>query len=217
MNFTILLFVSLFCGLIWAQDDVIPPETEENTEIQSCFPDMCNLLKEFGAMREKLGVMENRLKDSETKLKDSENQIIELKNKERTMVVFSAGTGGNGAIGPFNTETTVIYRTVKTNIGNAYSPFTGIFAAPVPGVYYFTFFYHAGGANPVSLALVKNGQAVATAYDHRTSHDGADNGGNAVFLQLQKGDQVFVRLGANTNIWGNDAITTFSGFLISEV
>lgn len=69
----------------------------------------------------------------------------------------------------------------------------------------------------MSLSLIKNNQVVVTAYDHRTSHDGADNGGNAVFLQLQQGDQVYVRLGANTNVWGNDAITTFSGFLVSHV
>lgn len=68
MNFPILLFVLLFCGLISAQQD--------GTETQSCFPDMCNFLKEFGAMKEKLGAME-------TRLKDSENQILELKNKGR--------------------------------------------------------------------------------------------------------------------------------------
>nr|BAP19105.1 C1q-like 23 kDa protein [Oplegnathus fasciatus] len=210
MNFTILLSVSLCTRLLFAQDDGNTPETEKNIETQSCFPDMCNFLKEFGAMKEKLGAME-------TTLKESAKQILELKNKERTTVIFSAATGGNGAIGPFSTATTLIYRTVKTNIGNAYSPFTGIFAAPVTGTYYFTFFYHAGGAHPVSLTLTKNDQVVVTTYDHRTSHDGADNGGNAVFLQLQQGDQVYVRLGANTNVWGNNDITTFSGFLVSHV
>lgn len=92
----------------------------------------------------------------------------------------------------------------------------GIFAAPVTGMYYFTFFYHAGGAHPVSLALIKNNQIVVTAYDHQTANDGADNGGNAVFVQLQQGDQVYVRLGATTTIWGNNDITTFSGFLVSQ-
>ncbi|KAA8582659.1 hypothetical protein FQN60_006330, partial [Etheostoma spectabile] len=139
MRCTILLFVSLFCGLILAQDGGNPPETEITSETQSCFPHKCDLLKEFGALREKLGVME-------TRLKDSENQILELKKK-------------------------------------------GIFAAPVPGLYYFTFYYHAGGSHPVSLVLIKNSQSVVTAYDHQTLSDGADNGGNAVFMQLQQGDQ----------------------------
>ncbi|KAK2862911.1 hypothetical protein Q5P01_002444 [Channa striata] len=171
---------------------------------------MCNLLKEFGAMREKLGAMED-------KLKENENQIIELKNKEKNKVFFSAATGGFGPIGPFSTDTTVIYRTVITNIGSAYNQFTGIFTAPVAGIYYFTFFYHAGGGNVVSLKLIKNNQIVVTSFDHRSLQDGADNGGNAVLLQLQQGDQVFVRLSANTHVWGNNEITTFSGFLVSQV
>ncbi|XP_051256964.1 uncharacterized protein LOC127363979 isoform X4 [Dicentrarchus labrax] len=252
MNFTIVLSMLLYCSLILAQDDVNVPETERTNETQSCFPDMCEFLKEFGAMTEKQRVMETRLKngetrlkdaetrlkdsetrlkdsetrlkdsetrlkDSETRLMDSENQILELKSKEKTVVVFSAAAGGSGHIGPFNTDTTVVYKVVKTNIGNAYSQFTGTFAAPVPGIYYFTFFYHAGGSQRVSLTLIKNNESVVTTYDHTTSHDGADNGGNAVFLQLQQGDQVYVRLGANTHVWGDNFITTFSGFLVSQV
>lgn len=68
----------------------------------------------------------------------------------------------------------------------------------------------------MSLALIKNSQRVVTAYDHQTLNDGADNGSNAVFVQLQEGDQVFIRLDANTNVWANNEITTFNGFLVNQ-
>uniref|UniRef100_A0A8C9X4F0 C1q domain-containing protein n=1 Tax=Sander lucioperca TaxID=283035 RepID=A0A8C9X4F0_SANLU len=192
MNFTILLFVSMFCSLILAQDETTDAtETEETGETKSCYPDMCDLLTEFGAMREKLTSVE-------TRLKESENQILEIRNKdiakyyinvffptERTKVMFSAAAGeGDKSIGPFNTDTTLIYRRVITNIGGAYSPSTGIFTAPVAGVYYFTIFYHAGGEKEGKLLLYKNNDMVVMTHDQCSDSDGADNGGNAAFLQL---------------------------------
>ncbi|XP_030286439.1 complement C1q tumor necrosis factor-related protein 6-like [Sparus aurata] len=170
---------------------------------------MCDLLKEFSAMTEKLKAME-------TRLKESENQITDLKNKERIKVIFSAAKGdGNIDIGPFNTAKTLIYRRVITNIGDAYNRFTGIFVAPVAGVYYFSIFYHAGGRYPASLAIYKNDQ-VTVMTGHNPSKS-AINGGNAVFLQLQRGDQVFVRLVRNTYVWGSLYHTTFSGFLVTQM
>lgn len=74
MNFTTFWFVLLFCGLVLAQEDGNTAGTEENAGLHSCFPDMCDLLKEFSAMTEKLKAME-------TRLKESENQITDLKNK----------------------------------------------------------------------------------------------------------------------------------------
>ena len=81
-------FALLFCGLVLAQDEGSTAGTEGNVEVQSCFPDMCDLLKEFGAMTEKLKAMETRLtvsetrhRDSEIRLNNSENQILELRNK----------------------------------------------------------------------------------------------------------------------------------------
>uniref|UniRef100_A0A8C4GX98 C1q domain-containing protein n=1 Tax=Dicentrarchus labrax TaxID=13489 RepID=A0A8C4GX98_DICLA len=152
MNFTIVLSMLLYCNLILAQADVNVPEAEKTSETQSCFPDMCDFLKEFCAMKEKQRVMETRLKDSENQ------NLIHFKTS------------------------------VENSFGAALGE--GIFAAPVPGIYYFTFFYHAGGSRAVFLYLMKNNQAVVTTSDHATSHDLADNGGSAVFLQLQQGDQV---------------------------
>uniref|UniRef100_A0A8C9WZM1 Collagen alpha-2(VIII) chain-like n=1 Tax=Sander lucioperca TaxID=283035 RepID=A0A8C9WZM1_SANLU len=251
MKSTILLFVSLFCGLILAQDDGSTTETENNSTPGSCFPDMCDILQQLGALKEKLSSVETRLADSETKLADSETrlaasetklaasetrlaasetklaasetrlaasetQIQELKNKERTKVIFSTAAGGVSDIGPFNTDTTLIYRRVITNIGGAYSPSTGIFTAPVAGVYYFTMFYHAGGAHYSGLNLIKNNEDIVKTSDHPSSSDPSDNGGNAAFLQLQPGDTVFVRLATNNFIWGTDYHTTFSGFLVTS-
>ncbi|XP_022073393.2 complement C1q-like protein 3 [Acanthochromis polyacanthus] len=172
---------------------------------------------EFAAMKERLEVVENLLKDSKTRQVNYENQIAELRRQSTVNVMFTAATGGNGPIGPYNTATTLIYRTVITNIGSGYSPYTGIFTAPVPGFYYFTFFYHAGGEHVVALGLFKNDQLIVMITDHASNYDTADNGGNAAFVQLQKGDQVYVRMLANSHVWGSIHQTTFSGFLVTPM
>lgn len=92
---------------------------------------------------------------------------------------------------------------------------SGVFTAPVAGVYYFTIFYHGGRSYPHYLRMFKNNELTVFTADHKTESDGADNGGNAVFLQLQQGDQVYVSMAANTYVGGDDH-TTFSGFLVMQ-
>ncbi|XP_059210108.1 complement C1q-like protein 2 [Centropristis striata] len=199
MNFIILFFTLLFSGFVLAQEGDEP--TPRNSE----------LLKVIGDMKDKLSAME-------TRTSESEKQILELKNKETTTVAFTAALGGGGAAyGPFNIATTLMYKTVITNIGNAYNPSTGIFTAPVSGLYYFTIFYHAGGQSVAHLTLYKNNEVVVITSDHTSASDTADNGGNALFVQLQSRDQVYVRMDANAHVWGNDQHTTFSGFLVTQM
>ncbi|XP_067436061.1 complement C1q-like protein 4 [Thunnus thynnus] len=149
-------------------------------------------------------------------LKDSQIHIEGLKRKESIMVAFTAVAEYSGAHGPFNMDRTLVYNKVITNIGDAYNSCSGIFSAPVAGLYYFTFFYHAGGQHPSKLFLMKNCETIVMTTDHKSSNDSADNGGNAAFLQLKEGDQVFVRLGANTHVWGS-CQTNFSGFLVRHM
>ncbi|XP_043954283.1 complement C1q-like protein 2 [Gambusia affinis] len=207
MIFTLCLLVC-FCGLTLGQEDL--PETEVTSETGSCFPDMCKFLKEFEAMKAKLEAVE-------TNLKETESQVLVLKSKEALKVVFSAGILGNSAIGPFDTPKTLVYTRVITNLGNAYNQHTGIFVAPVRGMYYFSFFYHAGGEHAAHLFLMKNNDRVLESYDQMTLNDGADNGGNAAFMELQQGDQVYIQLIANTHVWGNSYSTIFSGYLLYQI
>ncbi|XP_067117752.1 complement C1q-like protein 4 [Osmerus mordax] len=145
-----------------------------------------------------------------------ESRVDQLQKKERTRVIFSAAAGGTGAIGPFNVDTTMIYKTAITNIGNAYNSNTGIFTAPVKGVYYFCFFYHAEGREAARLYLYKDGKYITMTSDHQNNADTADNGGNAVILELNQGDPVYIVMAADSHVWGNAFDhTTFSGFLLS--
>ncbi|XP_039465643.1 complement C1q subcomponent subunit B-like [Oreochromis aureus] len=256
MDFDILCYIVLFCGLGLARSD------NNATETKSCNPDMCKFLVDFGAITEKVNSMETRLehsettlKDSETRLKDtemslketitqlkdtesrlkdsetklnhtanrlkeSENQILELQHKERTKIIFSATLGSSGHIGPFNTDIILVYKGVITNIGNAYSPVTGVFTAPIAGVYYFIIFCHARGDRSQRLYLYKNNEVMVMTNDHAIDIDTSretDNGGNAVFLQLQQGDKVYVVLEEETHVWGGESQTTFSGFLVTQM
>ncbi|XP_030286578.1 complement C1q-like protein 4 [Sparus aurata] len=133
----------------------------------------------------------------------------------KTKVAFSALLEKGGAYGPFDKDTTLAFNKVYTNIGDAYDSCTGVFTAPVTGVYYFTFFYHAGGKHKARLTLFQNSEMIVKSSDHQTGSDGADNGGNAVVLQLQQGDQVYVSMPANHHVWATSISTSFSGFQIS--
>uniref|UniRef100_A0AAX7U2B0 C1q domain-containing protein n=1 Tax=Astatotilapia calliptera TaxID=8154 RepID=A0AAX7U2B0_ASTCA len=121
----------------------------------------------------------------------------------------------NSPFGPFNTDVTMIYDHTFVNIGNAYSPVTGVFTAPVSGVYFFTIFSLSGGEHAIRLLFYKNNEVILHIHDHR-SDDTADNGGNAAFLQLQQGDTVYVRLKEGTHVYKSRTGTTFSGFLVKQ-
>lgn len=76
MNRVIFLAMLLFCKLTLGQDGLLTTDTEKTEGQFECHPDVRELLKEFGALREKVGGLENQLKESE-------KQIEELKSKGR--------------------------------------------------------------------------------------------------------------------------------------
>uniref|UniRef100_A0A4W6DL14 C1q domain-containing protein n=1 Tax=Lates calcarifer TaxID=8187 RepID=A0A4W6DL14_LATCA len=153
----------------------------------------------------------------EARLKACEEKIADLMGKEKTMVAFSALAEYGGAHGPFDGDTTLVYNTLIANVGDAYNTSTGVFAAPVAGVYCFILSYHAGGHQIAKLTLTKNGEPIVATSDHKSDADTADNGGNAAVLELKRGDQVYVRLAAGAHVWAGNQHTSFSGFLINQM
>ncbi|KAG7455009.1 hypothetical protein MATL_G00251880 [Megalops atlanticus] len=151
------------------------------------------------------------------RLTASESQVVEIKrqNADRPKVAFSATLFGAGSqhTGPFNTDTTLIYKKVITDISNNYNPATGIFTAPVRGLYYFRFSGHAWGNHYMAVSIYKNEQRIFSAYDDQPS--GNANSSNGVTLLLEKGDRVYMRLWKNRQIFDNDGNhSTFTGFLL---
>ncbi|XP_036372042.1 complement C1q-like protein 2 [Megalops cyprinoides] len=188
----------------------------------ACQPDIYSVLMELRAVEARLKAAESQvteLKALETRLTLAETQVDELRraNRDRPKIAFSASIGGDGDTGPFNVDTTVVYKTVITNIGNAYSPNTGIFTAPVKGVYYFRMSIFARGSVATNAQLLKNGARIVTADSHKTG-DPFENSSNGASLLLEVGDQVYTRLWAGRHIFDNaNHHSTFSGFLLFPV
>uniref|UniRef100_A0A3Q0RE80 C1q domain-containing protein n=1 Tax=Amphilophus citrinellus TaxID=61819 RepID=A0A3Q0RE80_AMPCI len=135
--------------------------------------------------------------------------------KEQISVAFSASLldRGEGDTGPFNTQTTLTFKRVVTNIGNAYNSHTGMFTAPVRGAYHFEWHIYGYGDVRAGAYLFRNGYYIFSAYENPTA--GGGSGSNGALLHLEVGDQVYVRLWNGTRVFdGQNHINTFSGHLI---
>ncbi|XP_072515371.1 cerebellin 17 isoform X2 [Salminus brasiliensis] len=141
-------------------------------------------------------------------------EALRDENANTQKVAFSFGSGLSGHLGPFDVDTLLVFSKEFTNVGNAYSPITGIFTAPVRGVYFFRlniFGYTA--PHWIGAELFKNQEKIFFLSEFPDGvHEYASN---SVTLLLEKGDLVYVKLKSGRNIFDNtDNHCTFSGFLL---
>ncbi|XP_009296972.1 complement C1q-like protein 3 [Danio rerio] len=163
----------------------------------------------------------NKIVDLEKRIKSMETEMERLKTeKEVPKVAFSASlltTFGPQSVGPFhNGLHTLIYKHVFLNFGSNYDPNTGIFTAPVKGVYVFTVFSKAIGNHEraVTAGLFKNDQHIVSTHGHQA--DGFISSSNGVSLLLDEGDKMKVNLYPGQWIFDNGEHhhSTFSGHLL---
>uniref|UniRef100_A0A3P9CSW1 Cerebellin 10 n=1 Tax=Maylandia zebra TaxID=106582 RepID=A0A3P9CSW1_9CICH len=158
------------------------------------------------------------LRELTASLTEQKVEIGNLRQEKQGTVSCQLGkkvkmNGAYGDTGPFPTQITLVFKRAVTNIGNAYNPHTGIFTAPVRGVYHFDWSLYGDGNLAAGGVLFRNGEHIFIAYEYPTS--GYVSASNAASLLLQAGDQVSVRLYPNSRIHDSENHhTTFSGHLI---
>ncbi|XP_038595452.1 complement C1q-like protein 4, partial [Micropterus salmoides] len=129
-------------------------------------------------------------------------------------VAFSASLGGDGLQKTTSGSKTLLYKDVLTNIGQAYNAETGVFRAPVRGVYYIRFTANAPTNFPMSAVLYKNNAQIQLIAHEQPSGEGSDTASNGAALLLEEGDTLSMQLWHGTQIWDNSNHSTFSGFLL---
>lgn len=135
---------------------------------------------------------------------------------------FSAYAAGGNITGTSGGGTAVVWNTVLANVSSSYSSSTGIFTAPVAGVYYFSCMGMAAtiSGNPdIQLFIKKNGSNVASSNPPTGNSNAAGiNFSASVLLSLSLGDTVSVSFYANSGSQSlyaaGGAYNNFSGFLI---
>ncbi|KAL7390583.1 hypothetical protein ABVT39_023882 [Epinephelus coioides] len=160
--------------------------------------------------------LQTRLSSSESELLLSKSRIdqLERENAERPKVAFYTALTDAGTLGPFNTDITLKYSKVFTNIGNAYNPATGFFTAPVKGVYYLQFTVCGKRPGLMGVQLYKNNQQIMHNDEHK-EEEGAEYLTNSVVLELMAGDEIHLVLPSGRSVVDSpNNHSTFSGSLL---
>ncbi|XP_061750879.1 uncharacterized protein LOC133549461 isoform X4 [Nerophis ophidion] len=135
-------------------------------------------------------------------------------DKGETKVAFAAALTDSGSVGPFDQETTLIFSKVFTNVGQAYDVTSGVFTAPVGGVYAFSFTAADFLKGYMGVTLYRNQQPIVFSLD-LNDHGGYASVANGVLLGLEAGDHVRLSLPASYRLY-DDArnFSVFSGFML---
>ncbi|KAL0970070.1 hypothetical protein UPYG_G00236750 [Umbra pygmaea] len=169
------------------------------------------------AQERKLQLLSFRSNATEFRMNHQQYLMEKLRKviEDAPKVAFSAALGGDGHIPSSERETNLAFSNVFTNVGNAYNPASGVFDAPVRGVYYFSFSSFAYSERSVCISLFKNNMRMLSACDHHSDSDNSDSSGNGGTLHLEEGDHVYMTLHAHSHIYADyHNRSTFRGFLL---
>ncbi|XP_048018943.1 complement component 1, q subcomponent-like 4 like [Megalobrama amblycephala] len=208
----VLLLVLLLCAGSSIAQDLLSPSVNIIAE----FKKLNHMDRRIQKLEETLTKVLSENEALKTLVQDSQKKLESLqKENEGKKVAFSAGllASGTGQIGPFSYYKNLEYKKVFSNVGNAYDSNTGIFTAPVKGVYYFRFYGHCHGGTTMAITLLKNGQNQCSVHDWKPDSNG--NASNGVVLTLEIGDKINTVLWKDTWVYDDPAsYTSFSGFMI---
>ena len=99
---------------------------------------------------------------------------------------------------------TLIFDVVKTNAGNGYNKFSGLFTAPVSGLYALTCsIAMAGTGSYASYEIIKNAEIEGTFFVDANVSDEDRSTSMTVIVSLQVGDVVFIRTSSTFTPHGN--------------
>uniref|UniRef100_A0A9J8DFI5 Cerebellin 5 n=2 Tax=Cyprinus carpio TaxID=7962 RepID=A0A9J8DFI5_CYPCA len=207
----VLQMVLLLCAGSSLAEDIFPPTVNIIAELEK----LKNMDERIQKLEETLAKVLSENEALKTTVQDSQNKLESFQKENAKKVAFSAGLleSGTGHTGPINTPKILVYKKVFSNIGGAYDANTGVFTAPVKGVYYFRFYGHSHGGTTMAVSLLKNGETQCSAFAWKPTSNG--NASNGVVLTLETGDQISTRLWANTWVYDDpESYTSFGGFLI---
>ncbi|XP_015458789.3 complement C1q-like protein 3 [Astyanax mexicanus] len=192
------MLLLLLC--VEARGDEAPPTglEEIRNELQQLNTTATEQAVEINTLKERLEAAEQQLKTQ----------------RDTPKVAFAASLGSNGIISTKNTFKKLIYKDVLTNVGHAYNPETGVFKAPVKGVYYIRFTATAPTSGLMSAVLYKNQTVQLTVHEPPVG-PGSDTAANGAALLLEQGEELYMQLRPNSHLWDNASHhSTFSGFLL---
>ncbi|XP_066570452.1 cerebellin 20 [Amia ocellicauda] len=135
---------------------------------------------------------------------------------------FSAAlTDTRICLGPDLAEVAVVYRSVFINQGGHYNTSSGVFKAPMRGVYVLAVTAYSDAGSPTNMLaacvnITRNGKPLA-ALSERNNQDQEDSASVVFALQLEVGDAVAVRLPPGCFLCDDDRhYNTFSIFLLQR-
>lgn len=95
-----------------------------------------------------------------------------------------------------------------------------MFTAPVKGLYFFTFTTYSWIAKKdIGVELWRNHEEIICVWETQDDGDNKDYATNSVVLQLEVGDQVWMRLPEGFYVAASNKhnINTFTGFLLRQM
>lgn len=113
------------------------------------------------------------------------------------------------------TETTLVFSNALTNIGGGYNAVTGVFTAPLGGVYVFickiTERQNSGGP---TIYFVKNGASQGSNVGTEGPSNSFRSSSSSIVLELSPGDRVWLKIHGNYYARALDGNQLFTGFML---